>query len=268
MNFAKQLSVNPGSGVKLSSIDPADTRGMDRDEAAKRHARNVERLTELGSMLWADNRYAMLAVLQGMDTAGKDGTIRRVMSGINPRDCRVVSFKAPSQEELDHDFLWRVHRECPRRGEIGVFNRSHYEDVLIVRVRGLVKKEVWSARYDQINRFEQHLAENGTRIVKFFLHISKAEQKERLEARLADPSKNWKMNPTDLEERKLWDDYQRAYEDAISRCSTAHAPWFIIPADKKWFRDLAVSSIMVEMLEGMDLRYPKAEFDSSKIKVE
>jgi len=207
-------------------------------------------------------------VLQGMDTAGKDGTIRRVMSGINPRDCRVVSFKAPSQEELDHDFLWRVHRECPRRGEIGVFNRSHYEDVLIVRVRGLVKKEVWSARYDQINRFEQHLAENGTRIVKFFLHISKAEQKERLEARLADPSKNWKMNPTDLEERKLWDDYQRAYEDAISRCSTAHAPWFIIPADKKWFRDLAVSSIMVEMLEGMDLRYPKAEFDSSKIKVE
>jgi PPK2 family polyphosphate:nucleotide phosphotransferase len=269
MDFAKQLRVPPGSKVNLADIDPSGTHGW-ADKAAADEARqaNVDRLAELSSMLWADNRYALLVVLQGMDTAGKDGTIRRVMSGINPRDCRVVSYGKPTEEELEHDFLWRIHRNTPRRGEIGVFNRSHYEDVLVARVRELVPKPVWSARYDHINDFESTLAESGTVILKFFLHISKEEQKERLQARIQDPAKNWKMNPGDLEERQYWDDYQRAYEDAITRCSTDAAPWYIIPADKKWFRNLAVSAILVETLERLRLRYPKPAFDVSKLRVQ
>jgi PPK2 family polyphosphate:nucleotide phosphotransferase len=268
MNFAKRLVVAPGTKVRLKDIDPGETLGHDKQESDEQRVAHVEKLASLSELLWADNRYAVLVVLQGMDTAGKDGTIRRVMSGINPRDCRVVSFKRPSDEELDHDFLWRIHKACPARGEIGVFNRSHYEDVVIVRVHNLVPEKVWSLRYDQINSFEANLGANGTRIIKFFLHISKDEQKKRLEARLSDPVKNWKMEPADLEERKHWDQYQEAYEAAISKCSTADAPWYVIPADKKWFRNLAISSILVETLEGLNLRPPKAKFDLSKLKVE
>jgi PPK2 family polyphosphate:nucleotide phosphotransferase len=268
MNFAKRLVVAPGTKVRLKDIDPGETLGHNKQEADDQRASHVEKLASLSELLWADNRYAVLVVLQGMDTAGKDGTIRRVMSGVNPRDCRVVSFKRPSDTELDHDFLWRIHKACPARGEIGVFNRSHYEDVVIVRVHNLVPEKVWSQRYDQINAFESILGANGTRIIKFFLHISKDEQKERLEARLSDPVKNWKMEPADLEERKHWDEYQEAYEAALSKCSTADAPWYVIPADKKWFRNLAISSILVETLEGLNLRPPKAKFDLSKLKVE
>jgi PPK2 family polyphosphate:nucleotide phosphotransferase len=269
MSLAKHLRIAPGTKVRLKDIDPGHTHGhKDKAEADQKRAEHVEQLAKYSELLWADNRYALLIVLQGMDTAGKDGTIRRVMSGINPRDCSVVSFKKPTDAELDHDFLWRIHTACPARGEIGVFNRSHYEDVVIVRVHNLVPEKVWSHRYDQINAFEEFLTHNGTRILKFFLHISKDEQKRRLEARIQDPVKNWKIEPADLEERKYWDQYQEAYDAAITRCNTDDAPWYVIPADKKWFRNLAISSILVETLEGLDLRPPKAKFDVSKLKVD
>jgi len=203
-----------------------------------------------------------------MDASGKDGTIRHVMYGVNPQVCSVTSFKAPTSEELDHDFLWRIHNAVPPRGEIGIFNRSHYEDVLIVRVHDLVPKTVWSARYEQINDFEKMLSKNNVTILKFFLHISKDEQKERLQERLNDPTKNWKMNPEDLKERELWDDYQKAYEVAIEKCSTKYAPWYIIPANKKWFRNIAVSEIIIETLENLKMKFPKPAFDPSTIVVE
>jgi PPK2 family polyphosphate:nucleotide phosphotransferase len=269
MSFAKRYIVAPGSKVHLKDIDPGGTHGAkDKESADQQRADNVEKLADLSELLWADNRYALLIVLQGMDTAGKDGTIRRVMSGINPRDCVVTSFKRPTDEELDHEFLWRIHKACPAHGAIGVFNRSHYEDVIVVRVHNLVPEKVWSHRYDQINAFEEILAANGTRILKFFLHISKDEQKARLEARIKDPVKNWKLTPDDLAERKFWDDYQKAYEEAIARCNAADAPWYIIPADKKWYRNLAISSILVETLEELNLRPPKAKHDLSKLKVD
>jgi len=276
MSLMHELRVEPGSTVDLSAIRPDGTpgfkeNGRPKDEikadADARREENVARLTELTDTLWADNRFALLVILQGMDTSGKDGTIRRVLSGVNPQGCRVHSFKRPTDEELEHDYLWRVHRECPRRGEIGVFNRSHYEDVGVVRVNELVPKSVWSKRYDQINDFERMLTESGTRIVKIFLHISKEEQKQRLEERLRDPVKGWKMQLDDLKVRTQWGEYMRAYEDAIRKCSTAHAPWHIVPADKKWYRNLAVSSILVETLESMDLRIPKVKFDLGAIKI-
>ena len=269
MSFTKHLRIAPGTKVRLKDIDPADTLGhKDRDAANEERAANVQKLAKFSELLWADNRFALLVVLQGMDTCGKDGTIRHVMSGINPRDCRVVSFKRPTDEELDHDFLWRIHKACPTKGEIGVFNRSHYEDVVIVRVHNLVPENVWSHRYDQINAFEEFLTHNGTRIIKCFLHISKDEQKQRLEARIQDPVKNWKMEPADLEERKHWDEYMDAYDAAISKCNNADAPWYVIPSDKKWFRNLAVSSILVETLESLDLKPPEPKYDLSKLKVE
>jgi PPK2 family polyphosphate:nucleotide phosphotransferase len=203
-----------------------------------------------------------------MDTAGKDGTIRNVMTGCNPQGCTVTSFKVPTPEELAHDFLWRVHKAVPGKGQIGIFNRSHYEDVLVVRVHNLVPKSVWSKRYDEINAFENHLTRNGVTILKFFLHISKDEQKRRLLDRLNDPRKQWKVNPGDFEERKLWDDYTAAYEDALSRTSTGHAPWFVIPSDHKWFRNLAVSSIIVDALESLDLKLPRPSFDLKSMRVE
>ncbi len=202
-----------------------------------------------------------------MDTGGKDGTIRHVMSRLNPSGCRVKAFKVPTAEELEHDFLWRVHQAVPPRGDFGIFNRSHYEDVIVVRVHGLKPRSVWEARYDQINAFERHLVENDVTILKFFLHISKDEQKKRIEQRIKDPTKRWKLAPSDFEERKFWNDYQRAYEDALNRCSTKWAPWFIIPADKKWYRNLAVSQIMVEALESMKMKFPKPTFDPSKLKL-
>jgi PPK2 family polyphosphate:nucleotide phosphotransferase len=200
-----------------------------------------------------------------MDAAGKDGTIRHVMSGVNPQGCRVTGFKVPSAEELDHDYLWRIHAAVPGRGEIGIFNRSHYESVLVERVHNLVPEPVWSKRYDQINDFEKLLANDGVMILKFFLHISREEQRERLLARLHDPTKVWKCSPTDFSERPLWDAYTKAYEEALSRCSTEWAPWFIIPANKKWYRNLAVSQVIVETLAGADMHYPPPTFDVSKV---
>lgn len=265
--FEKRFRVKPRSKVQLAEIDPDEHFGLDAYAADTAQDSNVERLAKLQQVLHADNRFSVLIVLQGMDTSGKDGTIRHLLTGVNPAGVRVVSFKSPSSDELAHDYLWRIHQACPRKGEIGVFNRSHYEDVLIVRVHGLVPKSVWSLRYDQINAFERHLRQNNTIILKFFLHISKSEQKQRLEERLHDPEKQWKMNLSDLEERKRWDDYQQAYEDALSMCSTPDAPWYIIPADKKWFRNLAISQIVADTVESLKLRFPEPSFDPRSVRV-
>jgi PPK2 family polyphosphate:nucleotide phosphotransferase len=267
MNFTKHLAVKPGKKFKLADWDAGDTLGFDKEHAQAVLQKNVRRLFDWQARLYAENRRALLIVLQGMDAAGKDGTIAHVMGGLNPQGCRVTSFKAPTAEELAHDFLWRVHKAVPARGEIGIFNRSHYEDVLIARVRRLAPENVWARRYRQINEFEALLTASGVTILKFFLHISKDEQRERLQARLSDPAKNWKFNPGDLEERKLWKHYQRAYEDALRRCSTKTAPWFVIPANKKWFRNLAVSEIIIETLARMNPRFPKPLANLSKIVV-
>ncbi len=269
MKLTKELLVKPGEKVKLSDRDTGYTGDFSgKSETAETLQKNLKRLNQLQQLLYAEDKRAVLVVLQAMDAAGKDGTIRHVMTGLNPQGCSVTSFKVPSAEEADHDFLWRIHKAVPARGDIGIFNRSHYEDVLIVRVHELTPKSVWSKRYEQINTFERILTDNGVKILKFFLHISKEEQKKRLQARVDDPIKNWKMSPVDLEERKRWDEYQSAYEDALSKCSTPWAPWFIIPADKKWFRNLAVSQILVETMEEMDMKYPKPKFDVSQTVVE
>ncbi|HEY2931788.1 MAG TPA: polyphosphate kinase 2 family protein [Acidobacteriota bacterium] len=266
MKFSKEFAVKPGKTVKLSRYDPDYTAGFkDKSEAEELLQKKIARLDELQNLLFAERKHALLVVLQAMDSGGKDGTIRRVMSGVNPQGCEVTSFKAPSAEEASHDFLWRVHHAVPARGEIGIFNRSHYEDVLVVRVHHLVPRPVWSRRYEQINAFEQILAENGVKILKFFLHISKDEQKKRLRERIEVPEKNWKVNPGDFDERKLWNQYMEAYQDALSRCSTERAPWFVIPANKKWLRNLAVSAIIVEALESLDMKFPAPPCDLSKL---
>ena len=218
--------------------------------------------------LYAENRRSILLVLQGMDTAGKDGTIRSVMRGMNPRSCQVHSFKKPSVEELDHDFLWRVHKVVPRRGDIGIFNRSHYEDVLVVRVHALVPESEWQPRFELINEFEKLLDSCNTTILKCFLHISKETQRQRLQARLDDPRKHWKFNMADLGERQLWDDYQDAYEDALEKCSTKYAPWYIIPSDRKWYRNLVISELVRSTLDEMSPKYPEPEADYAGIVVE
>jgi len=222
-------------------------------------------LRQLQDVLYADKRYALLVLLQGLDAAGKDGTISHIFSGVNPQGCQVTSFKVPTGEEMDHDFLWRVHRAVPGRGYIGIFNRSHYEDVLVTRVHKLVPKSVWSKRYDEINDFEKELVENNVAILKFYLHISKEEQLRRLQARLTDPQKNWKLSPLDFREREHWDEYTAAYEDALTKCSTKHAPWYVIPSDHKWFRNYAIGAIVNDALKQMKLRYPPAKLDPSKI---
>ena len=260
-----RLAKWPGS---LAKLDPNHTFGWEKSAAvAERLEQNTARLAELQLRLFAENKHALLIVLQGMDTSGKDGTVRHVMSGLNPASCRVQSFKVPSAEEARHDYLWRIHQVMPPRGEIGILNRSHYEDVLVVRVRQLVPKEVWKRRYDQINAFEQMLAENGVAILKFFLHIDKTEQRDRLRARLDDPAKRWKFEPGDLDVRQQWDAYQRAYEDVLTRCSTPWAPWFVVPANKKWFRNLAVSEIVRAKLEELHPQFPKPRLDLRKIRV-
>ncbi|HLO41317.1 MAG TPA: polyphosphate kinase 2 family protein [Phycisphaerales bacterium] len=260
----RRITVEPGSKVKLKDHDPAASEGVrDRDEAEEKLAANVKRLAELQYRLWAERKRSLLLILQGMDTSGKDGVVRHVMTGINPSGCRVTSFKKPSEEETERDFLWRIHKAVPARGEIGVFNRSHYEDVLIVRVHHLVEPGVWKLRYEQINAFERMLAGAGTTIVKCFLHISRAEQKKRLLARLEDPAKNWKFNAGDVEERKHWKGYVSAYEDALGKCSTPHAPWHIIPADRKWYRDWLVSELLVETMEAMNPRTPEGTMKKS-----
>jgi PPK2 family polyphosphate:nucleotide phosphotransferase len=258
--------VPPDVQVNLPDYDPGYTGDYQRKHETKAALkRNVERLQELQQVMWAEGKHALLLVLQALDAGGKDGTIKHVMRGVNPQGCQVTSFKVPTEEELDHDFLWRVHRATPRRGYIGIFNRSHYEDVLVVRVHGLVSEEVWQARYEQINQFERLLTDSGTTILKFFLYISKEEQKKRFEARLRDAHKNWKFSQKDVKEREHWDEYMRAYEDALSRCSTPWAPWYVIPADHKWYRNLAISTTIVQTLEGLDMRYPPPLPDADQI---
>jgi PPK2 family polyphosphate:nucleotide phosphotransferase len=266
MDLSKHCIVRPGSKLRLKGRDSSDTFGKKRDDKA--HAKTLARLRELQHLLYADKRYALLIVLQGLDASGKDGTIRHVMSGVNPQGCEVTSFKAPSTEELSHDYLWRVHKAVPFRGNIGIFNRSHYEDVLIVRVHDLVHPEVWKKRYRQINDFERMLTENGVTILKFFLHISKEEQKNRFEARIRDSSRNWKLSLPDFEERQHWDDYTEAYEDALRKCSTDCAPWYVIPSDRKWFRNHLVAELIVRVLDRMRLKYPAPTVDISKVILE
>jgi PPK2 family polyphosphate:nucleotide phosphotransferase len=267
MKRMERVRIKPGSRLRLRDLDPAQTLGMDREEAEVELAALKLRLQDLHELLWAENKHALLVVLQGMDTSGKDGTVRAVMGGVNPQGCRVTSFKQPSDEELDHDFLWRIHAAAPAKGDIGIFNRSHYEDVLVVRVEGLVPEKVWRARYEQINAFERSLTQSGTTILKFFLHISRKEQKERLKARLEDPRKNWKFSSHDLETRAKWDQYTEAYEDAITRCNTEEAPWFIVPADRKWVRNIVVCRAVVGALEGMKMKWPRPKLDLSKIRI-
>jgi PPK2 family polyphosphate:nucleotide phosphotransferase len=268
MGFRERFLVKPGSAVDLAGHDPDFCAGLGgKDEAQKHLDKYHRRLAGLQELLYAESKRSLLIVLQAMDAGGKDGTIRHVMSSVNPQGCRVTSFKAPTPEEQAHDFLWRIHKAVPQRGEIGIFNRSHYEDVLVVRVHDLVPKDVWSKRYDQINAFEAALAAGGMHILKFFLHVSSEEQLQRLRERLQDPHKQWKFNPEDLKERAHWREYMKAYAAALSRCSTPEAPWFVIPANKKWFRNLAVSRIIVETLQGLDMKYPKPSFDPSKMDV-
>ena len=255
--------IKPGSRLKLKAFDPDDTGRCKKNEKGKAEAKAqteklAARLGELQERLYAGGQRALLIVLQGMDTSGKDGTIKHVMSGVNPQGCNVATFKAPSPSEQARDFLWRVHREVPPKGHIGIFNRSHYEDVLITRVHGWVSDKVVKRRFDQITEFEQLLCESGTAILKFFLHISKDEQKERLEERIRDPEKRWKFNDGDLEERKLWDEYMKAFEDVISATSTADAPWYIVPANRKWYGNLVVADRVVDALTSMKLAVPPA----------
>jgi PPK2 family polyphosphate:nucleotide phosphotransferase len=262
------LRVRPGTSVNLAKLDPSATYGHSKESAEAELAAGVERLADLQDRLWAEGKRKVLVVLQGIDAAGKDGTLRHVMTAFNPQGCPVTAFKVPSAEELAHDFLWRVHRRVPGNGEIGVFNRSHYEDVLVVRVHDLVPKDVWSRRYDHINAFERQLAESGTTILKFFLYIDKDEQAKRFQARLDDPSKRWKFRLGDLEERKHWDDYIAAYEEALERCSTDQAPWYVIPSNRKWFRNLAVAEILGDTLADLRPRYPEPEEDLAGVVVE
>ncbi len=237
-----------GAKIKLSEIDPAATGKMTREKAEAKVSKLGEELLELQNLLYAAQETPLLIVLQGMDTAGKDGTIRSVIGFMNPQGCRVASFKVPTPAEASHDFLWRVHAETPGKGEVAIFNRSHYEDVLVARVHNLVPPEVWKKRYEDINHFEGLLKDNGAVVLKFFLHISKDEQKERLLAREKDPTKAWKLSPADWKERDFWSDYQAAYEDAVNKCATPHAPWYIVPADHKWHRNLVVAETIAAAL--------------------
>lgn len=254
-----QYRVEAGAEVDLSSWDPDDVAGTDRKAAKEEKKRLSKRLRDLQELLYAEHRHRLLVVLQAMDTGGKDGTIRGVFDRTNPQGVKVASFKRPTERELAHDYLWRVHPHVPGNGEIGIFNRSHYEDVLVVRVHDLVPKARWERRYEHITAFEKLLADEGTTILKFYLHISKDEQRRRLQARLDRPTKHWKFSMGDLKERALWDDYMAAYEAALSRTSTAWAPWFVIPANHKWYRNLVISRIVVDTLEGLDMQYPPAE---------
>ncbi len=251
--------VAPRSAPRLLDKAAKVAGAGDDEKLKKQTAGQVERIAEIQRQLYADSRFALLVVLQGRDASGKDGTIRKVFTGVNPQGVQVASFKVPSEEEKLHDFLWRVHHRVPARGMIGIFNRSHYEDVIVPRVYATVPRAVWEARYAQINEFERGLHSNGVRILKFFLHISRAEQKERLDKRLADPEKNWKFSPRDLAERKKWDAYTAAYRDAIRRCSTRWAPWYVVPADDKKVRNYLIARAVADTLQSLKLRWPKAD---------
>jgi PPK2 family polyphosphate:nucleotide phosphotransferase len=261
--------VKPGAKVSLGDYDPNDTGSyQSAEDASESLQAHLAELIKLQNLLYAESKRSLLIVLQGMDTSGKDGTIRHVMSGLSPLGVQVQAFKAPTLEELSHDFLWRVHKVVPPLGTIGIFNRSHYEDVLVVRVHELVKAKVWKDRFKQINQFERTLVKNNTILLKFFLHISADEQKKRLEERLADPTRYWKFSMHDVEERRFWDDYQKAYEDALEKCSTKHAPWRIVPANHKWYRNLVVAETIVKTLRELDMKYPDATVDLSHIVIE
>jgi len=253
--------VEPGAGFKLADVDPADCRASPGDKEATRGATAVlaDRLAELQEMLWAGGKHRLLLVLQGIDTSGKGGTIEHVLGAVNPAGLRITSFKAPSPNELARDYLWRIHANVPESGMIGVFDRSHYEDVLVAQVDKLVPERRWKRRHDHINAFEKMLVDEGTTIVKVFLHISKDEQRERLQARIDEPAKHWKFKAGDLVTRARWDEFQAAFEDVICRTSTAYAPWHVVPADKKWYRNWAVATILVRALEGLRLQWPEAE---------
>jgi PPK2 family polyphosphate:nucleotide phosphotransferase len=260
--------IAPGDKVRLSKIDTAFTGGLDKERGEQELFKLGEELNHLQELLYAASTHALLIVLQGMDTSGKDGAIRHVMKFFNPQGCRIENFKVPTSEELAHDFLWRVHKLAPARGQVTVFNRSHYEDVLAVRVLELADEKTWKKRYEQINEFEELLTENNTIVVKFFLHISQEEQEKRLLAREAQPQKAWKLSVTDWENRKLWNDYQRAYEDALGECSTRVAPWHIVPADKKWFRNVAIAQSLVEALQPHEKAWSGVLAAQSKTRVE
>lgn len=261
--------VKPGTKVKLKDYDP-DYHGeykKNDPEVEEKLLEDLAAMKELQERLYAEGRQALLMVLQAMDAGGKDGTIKHVMSGLNPQGCQVTGFKAPNSVEMAHDYLWRIHQRVPRHGRIDVFNRSHYEDVLVVRVHNLVPEDVWRARYEQINAFEKLLFDSGTRIVKFFLYISREEQRERFQARIDDPKKHWKFSAADLAEREHWDAYMKAFEEALSRCSTEYAPWHIIPANRKWYRNMVVADIVANTLADMDPQWPESEVDVSSIVV-
>jgi PPK2 family polyphosphate:nucleotide phosphotransferase len=250
------LRVRPGTRVRLESRDPGATLGHDKASALEATKVQLDRLRDLQERLWAESKHAVLVVLQGIDASGKDGTIAKVMEAFNPQGCPVTSFKVPNSDELAHDFLWRVHQRTPAKGEIGIFNRSHYEEVLVVRVHDIAPRSVWSKHYRHINEFERTLAESGTTIVKFFLTIDRDEQRKRLQERYDDPKKRWKFKLADLDERKLWDSYQAAFDDALSKTSKAWAPWYVIPANRNWFRNLAVATILADSISRLKPAYP------------
>ena len=269
MNILEKCIVKPEKKFRLSGADPDSTLGLkDKEEAKVLLQENRKKLGELQEVFYASREKGLIIVLQAMDAGGKDGTIRHVMHGVNPQGCRVAGFKAPSTDELSRDYLWRIHQQVPPRGEIAIFNRSHYEDVLVVRVHSLAPKGTWSRRYHHINEFERMLVEEGFIIRKFFLYISKDEQKKRFEERLRDRRKNWKFSLGDVEERAYWDTYMEAFEDVVNKCSTSEAPWFVIPSDRKWVRNVAVSSILVKTLEDLRLEFPAPREDLSKIKID
>lgn len=260
--------VSPGERIMLAAIDANESEGYERKKDVLGELEEQRlRIQDLQGKLYAENEKGLLIVLQAMDTGGKDGAIKHVFSGVNPQGCRISSFKAPNPEERNHDFLWRYHKSAPAVGRIGIFNRSHYEDVLVVRVKNLVPEEVWRPRYQLINNFEWNLTQNNIAVIKFYLHISKDEQKRRLESRLADPGKKWKFSTNDLKERAYWEDYQRAFEDAINETSTDYAPWYVIPANKKWYRNLVIARAIADTLESLDPRFPPAEKGLDRITI-
>jgi PPK2 family polyphosphate:nucleotide phosphotransferase len=267
MDYRKKFVVEPGAKVRLSKIDPSyNGEHETQDKAAPEIRKNVERIDKLQYLLYADGNQSLLVVLQALDAAGKDGVIRHVFSGMNPQGVFVYGFKQPSKEESAHDFLWRAHQRAPGKGEVVIFNRSHYEDVLVVRVHKLVAESVWSKRYDLINDFEEMLTQNRTGILKFYLHINPEEQLERFKQRLDDPSRNWKISESDYTERELWPKYVEAYEDAMKLTSTKHAPWYVIPSNHKWFRNLAVSQIITTTMDEMGLKLPPTHVDIADIR--
>ena len=267
--FGERYIVKPGKAFKLADCDPRATNGFTDKEATKADTvRDAAAIDALQDRLFAEGKRSLLVILQGIDCSGKDGTVRAVFNHCGPIGVKVAPFKAPNADELAQDYLWRVHKVCPSRGYIGIFNRSHYEDVLVVKVRGYAPADVIEKRYDEINAFEKMLTDNGTRILKFMLNISKEEQAERLTERIEFPEKRWKFNPSDLEDRALWNDYMKAYEVALTRCSTHHAPWYVIPADRNWARNAAISHIVRETLEDMNPKYPEPKgWDPKAVKV-